>query len=551
VYVLDPRGHPLPVGIPGELYLGGTGLARGYLNAPDLTAAHFVPDPYGPEPGARLYRTGDRARWLPDGNLEFLGRIDKQLKVRGFRVEPGDIETALCKHPAIRLAHVEAREDATGSKRLVAYVVCRAADAVPPKIPGKDLHAYLLQQLPDHMVPAVFVFLDALPTLPNGKVNAQALPAPDWGGMERTRAVAAPRTPVEQQLAEIWGTVLGLERIGVDENFFELGGHSLLAAQMLFRVHGVFGRGLPLGTFFQKPTIRQMARALAWAPASRTSCLVPLRPQGSRKPLFCVHPLGGTTLCYFSLARHLDPHQPFYAVRAPELDGEREPHTRIEDMAACYVAAILAIQPEGPYLLGGWSLGGVIAFEMARQLHGRGLRVALVALLDTESPGWPATVSPHAAPGAEEVRGKGEEEDATLLADLASDLNIPVSRKMLRRLAPGERLDYVLRRAGGEPGEADVIRRTVERYFSTCKAQERALAAYRPTNYPGPVTLFRCRAKRCNNEKERAYGWDELVAGGVQILAVPGSHQSMVTEPRVRVLARKLQACIDRALETS
>jgi thioesterase domain-containing protein len=329
--------------------------------------------------------------------------------------------------------------------------------------------------------------------------------------------------------------LLAVERVGINDDFFELGGHSLLAAQMLFRTQNIFGKNLPLGAFFQEPTIRQLARALTWGPSSRSSFIVPFRPQGTRKPFFCIHPLGGSVLCYFSLARHLDAGQPFYAVRAPGLDGEREPPDRIEDMAACYVEAIQEIQPEGPYLLGGWSLGGVIAFEMARQFHERSKRVALVALLDTEPPNSARSKQP---------------DDAVLLAEVASDLNVTVSRKILERLEPGERLDYVVRQAAEQHGEAEVIRQTVDRYFTTCKVQERALAAYHPSIYPGTVTLFRCRARNSTSLNKRANGWDSLVAGGVQIHAVPGSHQTMIAEPRVRILARELQACIDAALSS-
>jgi thioesterase domain-containing protein len=369
--------------------------------------------------------------------------------------------------------------------------------------------------------------------LPNDRLDARVRPPESGPGGERTNSFVASRTLVEKQLAEIWSSLLAVERVGIHDDFFELGGHSLLAAQMLFRTQNFFGKNLPLGAFFQEPTIHQLARALTWGPASRSSFIVPFRPQGTRKPFFCIHPLGGSVLCYFSLARHLDAGQPFYAVRAPELDGEREPLGRIEGMAACYVEAIQEIQPEGPYLLGGWSLGGVIAFEMARQFHEQGERVALVALLDTEPPSSARSNQP---------------DDAALLAEIASDLNVPVSRKILERLAPSERLDYVVRQATEQHGETEVIRQTVDRYFITCKAQERALASYHPPVYPGTVTLFRCKTRNSTSLNERANGWDGLVEGGVQIHAVPGSHQTMIAEPRVRILARKLQVCINAAL---
>jgi amino acid adenylation domain-containing protein len=384
------------------------------------------------------------------------------------------------------------------------------------------------------------------PSSTHGEVTPTARPR--LSGVERAEVDSSPRTAVEKLLAEIWRSLLAVERVGVHDNFFELGGHSLLAAQMLFRAQCRFGQRLSLGAFSQNPTIFQLTQALTNGPTSQSSILLPIRSQGTKTPFFCVHPLGGSGSCYFSLSHHLDADQPFYAIRAPELDGEREPLVRIEDMAACYIDAVFDIHFRGPYLLGGWSLGGVIAFEMARQLHARGVPVALVALLDTQPPGASASTSPLS--NGEATGRSGGEDDANLLAEIASDLNIRVSRKTLRRLEPGERLDYVVRQAAGQQGETDIVRRMVSRYFAVCKAQERALAAYYPAIYHGSVTLFRCKARRSPRRNDQLNGWERLAAGGVQVHVVPGSHQTMIAEPRVRILARKLQACIDAAFAT-
>jgi non-ribosomal peptide synthase protein (TIGR01720 family) len=259
-YVLDRRGRLAPVGVAGELYLGGAGVARGYLGRPDLTAERFVPDPFG-APGSRLYRTGDRARWLADGELDFLGRVDQQVKVRGFRVEPGDVEAALRQHPQVRSAHVSVRDDPRGNKRLVAYLVL-TEDGVPGPLAG-ELRAHLKQRLPEHMVPAAFVVLGRLPTQPNGKVDPRALPAPDWGG-DRGGEFVAPRTPSEERLAEIWAGVLGAERVGVHDNFFELGGDSILSIQVIARARQA-GLRLTPRQMFQYQTVAELAAVAAEA----------------------------------------------------------------------------------------------------------------------------------------------------------------------------------------------------------------------------------------------------------------------------------------------
>jgi thioesterase domain-containing protein len=256
---------------------------------------------------------------------------------------------------------------------------------------------------------------------------------------------------------------------------------------------------------------------------------------GSRKPLFCAHPLGGTALCYFDLARQLDADQPFYAIRAPELTGEHDPLERIEDMAAYYVSAVRTVQPVGPYLLGGWSMGGVVAFEMARQLHRMGSFVALVALLDAWAPG---SVS------------AGEDDDTTLLARLATDLNIPFSDAALREISPNEQLDFVVKQATHDAQDAVLVRGAVSRYWDTCRRHKQALRAYRPGVYPGFLTLFRTTSHSADMATAGARGWDELAAGGVQVHDVPGTHQTVMAEPCVRTLAQELQRCIESALRS-
>jgi acyl carrier protein len=258
IYILDGSLNPLPIGVPGELHVGGSGLARGYINRPELTSERFIPDPFSDAPGARLYKTGDIARWRSDGNIEFLGRVDDQVKIRGFRVEPAEVEAVLGQHPALRGTAVLARMDASGDERLVAYVVPHRQTAPT----ARELAGYLRERLPEYMMPSAFVTLDSLPLTSSGKVDRRALPAPDPFGFRAENAYAEPRTPVEERLVEIWEEVLGLERVGVHDDFFELGGHSLLATRVVSRLNRHFGVELPLRVLFEDPTIEGLALAV-------------------------------------------------------------------------------------------------------------------------------------------------------------------------------------------------------------------------------------------------------------------------------------------------
>jgi amino acid adenylation domain-containing protein len=267
IYLLDRLQNPVPIGVPGELYIGGAGLARGYLNRPELTADKFIPNPFSDNPGARLYRTGDLARYLPDGNIEFLGRTDDQVKIRGYRIELGEIEAMLGQHPSVGKAVVLAREDSPEDRRLVAYVAT-ASGSTPSAI---ELRSFVQQKLPEYMVPSVFMFLDVLPLTPNGKLDRNALPAPDQSRPELEETYTAPRTPTEEMLAEIWAEVLKIEKVGVHDNFFNLGGHSLLATQVMSRIREAFGTDIPLRALFEKPTIEELAIALIHSSGEQSS----------------------------------------------------------------------------------------------------------------------------------------------------------------------------------------------------------------------------------------------------------------------------------------
>ncbi|MEW2493516.1 amino acid adenylation domain-containing protein [Streptomyces nodosus] len=374
-YVLDARLRPTPVGVAGELYVTGDGLARGYLDRPALTAERFLANPYGP-PGTRIYRTGDLARWTPEGTLEFAGRTDEQVKIRGFRIELGEIETVLGRHESVGRTVVIARENDEGAKNLVAYVV--PADGATVEVPR--LRDALAARLPDHMMPAAFVVLDALPLTAHGKLDRKALPAPDFSPTNWT----GPRTPQEEILCELFAEVLGLRTVGVHDSFFDVGGDSIMSMRLVTKVRATFGIRLSIRTVFEAPTVAELADRLTGDTEGDTlDVLLPLRTTGDRAPLFCVHPAGGLSWVYSGLMKHIGADRPLYGLQARGLaDPSAKLPGSIEEMAADYVAQIRSVQPNGPYHLLGWSLGSLVVHAMATQLRAAGEEVGLLANLD-------------------------------------------------------------------------------------------------------------------------------------------------------------------------
>ncbi len=376
VYLLDEYLQPVPTGVTGEIHIGGTQVARGYLNRDDLTAQRFVPDPFACEAGARMYKTGDLGRWLGDGTIAYLGRNDFQVKIRGFRIELGEIEAKLSACAGVREAVVLAREDVAGDKRLVAYVV--AEEGV--ELATAQLRSALLQILAEHMVPSAFVRLAALPLTPNGKLDRKALPAPDQGAVV-SRAYAAPIGSTETRLAEVWQELLGLQRIGRNDHFFELGGHSLLAIKLIHQIKARLGVSLPLASVFSTPTIAALAELASTGPQHK-SLIVPLQNRSQGRPLFCIHPIGGQVSFYHALAGQSVDLYPVYGVQSPEVIGLALQLDTVEEMAEAYAAAIRTVQPTGPYRLLGWSSGGIFAAAIAKHLTELGIGVEYLGLVD-------------------------------------------------------------------------------------------------------------------------------------------------------------------------
>lgn len=540
--ILDSKLDLTPVGLPGEIYLGGDGLARGYHAHPELTSEKFVPDPFNPVHSQRLYKTGDQGRFLADGSVEFIGRFDDQVKLRGFRVELGEIEACLINHPAVKQAAVLTIEDQPssnlpGEKRLVAYIVSHPKSK---KISSTELRAFLKARLPAYMIPSAFVFISEIPLTVNGKLDRKRLPLPEMDDGPKRNVSDIPQNALQRQLAYIWETSLGVRNIGIHDNFFDLGGHSLLAARVFSLIEQLLGLHLPLATLFQSPTIADLAKALEQAPDPRGwAILVPIQTRGSKPPFFCVHNFGGEVVNYAALSENLGKDYPFYGLQAQGIDGVQSPHSSLEEMAAIYIKEIRSVQDQGPYYLGGYCFGGVVAYEMACQLHQQGQQVALLALIDSSPP------RRHLPP---EIRTKSHRM-LNFLRNLpiwiydflrSGEVGLVIRRKL--RLAGKQVAGRLGRQTEITPFDiiGDAIRTESLPHKQLMDIHMRALWNYRTPQYPGRATLFRISRMPLFRAIDYDFGWGPFVTGGVDVQIVPGAHYNILEEPYVRALAQKL-----------
>jgi thioesterase domain-containing protein len=524
-YVLDERLRPVPVGVSGELYVAGTGLARGYLNRPAMTAERFVACPFGP-PGERMYRTGDRVRWRADGQLEFGGRIDDQIKVRGNRAELGEIEVRLARHAGVRQAAAAVRPAPTGAGVVVGYVVLdkAAGDAVDLT---RDIRRSLAETLPDYMVPAAVVALDALPLTRNGKLDRAALPVPEFGSAGNSGR--APGTPLEESLCALFADVLNVERVAVDDGFFDLGGQSLLAAQLISRIRSAYGIDLPLRVMFETPTVDGIARRMERNLHERAfGSLLPLRATGDRRPLFCVHPVLGFGWSYAALLADLPTRVPVYALQTTRVDASDARQTDLEGIAAHYLERIRSVQAAGPYRLLGWSFGGLVAFEMAVQLQQAGETVELLAVLDAV---------PDASDPIDGTPAGTEEEALRILVREAGLMPDGVSDEELDQ----GRMRQILRASGG--ALSVLTDGDLRDIVDVLAAHHQALRDYRPGKLDGGLLLFSAVGEGNMPTADKVERWTGH-ADSIEIHEIVGGHYDLMTAAPARRIATLLGATL-------
>ncbi|HYR85173.1 MAG TPA: amino acid adenylation domain-containing protein, partial [Terriglobia bacterium] len=550
VYILDEEHQPVPPGATGEILLGGMGLARGYLGRPELTAERFVPNPFGGQRGSRLYKTGDRGRMLADGSIEYLGRRDYQVKVRGYRIELGEIEEVLDEQAGVRRAVVSAREDSPGDKRLVAYIESEEGRAATQD----DLKNALRKRLPEFMVPSAFVFMETLPLTANGKVDRAVLPPPQKALPAFSDSPVPPRDSVETELVHMWEKLFDFGPIGIRTSFFDIGGHSLLALRLHGEILNRFGVEFPLATLFQRPTIEGLAeivrsrvmqpepkKAVARTPVSASFeearlALVPIQPGGTQLPFFCVHPIGGSVWCYAELALQLGPDRPFYGLQSATLTGSSREDDSIEGMAARYVHAITATQAQGPYLLGGWSMGGIVALEVARQLMDQGREVGLLALMDSFPYIW--------------GNGDGSIDETGLLESFVVDLTAIMEKQPTLDAEFSANGRDRLRLAFEYLRNAKVLAQEIDftqfkQIWQQYRWNYRALVKYQPQKYAGKITMIAAAERHALIRRTPVNAWAPLAGGGLSIDVVPGDHYSLLRHPNVGKTAEKLRTFLE------
>ncbi len=536
-YVLNRNLQPTPLGVVGELYISGDGLARGYLHRPELTQERFIDNPFIPE--TKLYKTGDLVRYLSDGNLQYLGRDDAQVKIRGFRVELGEITSVINQHSEVQDAVVIAVNDAEENQRLIAYIVTEKQDITA------QLLAYLQQKLPSYMLPSAFVVLDALPLTPNAKVDKYSLPRDTIIQVNTTKTLITPRNFTELSLVKLWENLLNTSPIGVQDNFFNLGGHSFLAVRLMAQIQDRFGHNLSLSTLFENPTIEKLAVIVSQPfRESSNSPVVAINSSDSKLPFFCIHGAGGGINHYINLSRRLGENYPFYALEHNP-DTEEPEIISVEETASYYLQEIRKIQPKGPYLLGGHCYGGVLAFEMAQQLQKQGERVDLLVVID--------------AIIAETRIESTKDDDAKFLLRMAesiktdSNIDFAVSFEELRDLSLSQQIDLINQKANFIFTDTEI--KDFIRYYQLFKAHVQAMRNYVPLVYPESMTLLRAKEDIIHDFESPEFhtddpllGWHKYSSQPIKVIEIPGDHFSIFVEPHIQELAKTLRVCIDNAV---
>jgi thioesterase domain-containing protein/acyl carrier protein len=538
IYIVDENLRLLPDGTAGEILIGGRGVGRGYRNRPELTKEKFISNTFDSVTASRMYRTGDRGYFLRDGQIAFQGRVDDQIKIRGVRMEPGEIEAALNAHSSLKESAVAAREFAPGDKRLVAYFVPKPETAPSPS----ELRHFLAQRLPAQMIPSIFVRLKDLPLNSSGKIDRKALPAPSRENMTAGEIGGAPRDAVEQQLKVIWEHTFQMEHIGIREDFFELGGHSLLAGELMARVNDELKMNLPLSSVLEVRTIEDMAKVLQERQAGENwSSLVAVQPKGSNHPLFCVHSHTGDVLYCEYISQGAGPEQPIFGLQAQGAVGQA-PHRSVEEMAAHYVGELRKVKPHGPYHLFGFCFGGMVAFEMAKQLNQQSERVEFLGVYNSPAPGtlkgWPL--------GQFTYLWRRTQDEWRKLLELNAGERWPHIAKNARNFR------LLLQRSAAIDGAETLSRIRGNGQGIELKDLESiniaAAKRYEPLyTFPEKITLFLAPDMARVYPVAPAEGWKKFTSVGLEVIMVPLDKKGWRGVPFVETVGGKIKVVLQSA----
>jgi len=535
VYILDEYLKPLPEGSVGEIYIAGDGVARGYLNQPALTSERFLDNPFSKKRGTKMYRTGDLGKFLETGEVQCLGRIDHQVKIRGYRIEPGEIEQILLKQKGVKDSVVVARGD-----RLVAYIVPENTLAQAEEQHNKSAEITLWKRalresFPDYMVPNDFVIIPKLPLTPNGKIDRNALPKQEQQADSKTNNYTAPRTDMEKLVASIWAELLELNSVSIYDDFFELGGHSLIAARAMIRLENETGKRLPLASLFEAPTVEKLSQMITSDVQSiNWNSLVPIKTKGNKRPIYIVHGFGMNVLLFNNVAKNMDAEQPVYALQARGLNAEDKPFDKMEDIAAHYIAEIVANDPGPSYALAGYSFGGIIAFEMAKQLQAMGKEISMLGMFDTYADNYSDYFDRPVIKMAKKIRRQFPKM-MFILRSLAT--------KPLQTIA--YQADLIKSKLGKWLGSGAGSEKLTENEIRVGEIYDFAYRNYKMTPYDGLIDLFKVKTRLYFLDDLEYLGWKPYTNHGVIVHEIAGDHKTFLFSPYDKEFGKVLQSVMD------
>lgn len=531
IYILDVNQKHVPAGDVGEIYIAGNGIARGYFNRENLTAEKFIVNPFDSE--TRMYRTGDLAKWLPDGNLQYFGRIDEQVKANGHRIELGEIEAALIKIPQIKLASVILSKIDNTEPRLVAYL-----QPVDRGNKHPNVREELAKIVPSFMIPNIFMWVNDFPLTTNGKIDKKNLPAPEYVRQDSEANLREPRTETEKEIAKVWSEVLQIKEIGIDDNFFEMGGTSIMAVKVVAEIEKSTGKRFPLSVLFEYSTVEKFAKLLSEGGEIYSDCIVPLKSSGSKMPLFMVHGGGLDVLYFANVSKHLDEEQPFYGIQGVGSKGFEEWYESINDMAAHYIQAITKINPDGPYAIAGYCVGGIVAFEMTRQLQEQGKEVILTVALDSYADS--------------SYYYKTQKQKKLIRYYHRTQRRLLFLKEMLTSWTAfkkrfNAKKEYILNKHlddnNSKMSELDAL--ALERFTEATAMMRRILDEYQLKPQNLKVDVFRSKDNTAHLLAPKHLGWKKAARKGVLVHEIPVSDFDMRNAPHDKILARMLQDILD------